>query len=299
MRPRAMRLRVLGLGQMGRGMALALARAGHEVLGYDIDPAIRAARRAEGVAVAEAAGDLWSGAEAAFVSLQTPEQVEAALLGPDGPLGRAAPGMVVVDASTSQPQTTRRVAARLEEAGLAMIDAPVSGGPTGAEAGTLTMLIGGDPADIARIAPALDALATRRVHVGPVGAGHVAKLVNNLLCATHLLAAAEAMRLCEASGLDVATAMAGINAGSGRSAATEVNLPRWVLNGAYDSGFSMKLMRKDVALARRLVADLGLSLPLAEQAALLWAQSAATLGDGEDFNRIAAHPLSAERAHAG
>lgn len=287
-----MRLRVLGLGNMGRGMALSLRRAGHEVVGYDIDAGAREARRGEGIVVAETAAQLWPGAEAVFVSLQTPEEVEAALLGDDGPIGRAAPGVAIIDTSTSRPQTTQRIAASLRAAGMAMIDAPVSGGPRGAEAGSLTMVMGGDAADIARLAPALDAVSARRFHVGPVGAGHVAKLVNNLLCAAHLLTAAEAMQIIRASGLDVGAVMAGVNAGSGRSAATEVNLPTWVLNDAFDSGFTMKLMRKDVDLARRLVEDLGLSLPLARETAMVWAKSVASLADSEDFNRIVGHPFA-------
>jgi 3-hydroxyisobutyrate dehydrogenase len=161
--------------------------------------------------------------------------------------------------------------------------------------GTMTMVIGGDEADIARAMPFLKAMSQKRFHVGPVGAGHVTKLVNNLLCASHLLTAAEAMRIIEGARLDVATVMAGINGGSGRSAITEVNLPTWVLNGAMNSGFTMKLMRKDVALAADMIGSLGLKLPMAKEAARLWEKSADALPDDADFNAITTHPLPPQR----
>jgi 3-hydroxyisobutyrate dehydrogenase len=132
----------------------------------------------------------------------------------------------------------------------------------------------------------LERISAKRVHVGPVGAGNVAKIVNNLLCAAHLLTAAEAVRIARAAGVDAERLLEGLNAGSGRSGVTLANFPTWVLNGAFDSGFTMKLMRKDVRLAAQFVGELGLSLPLATDTARIWADSATTIADGEDFNRI-------------
>jgi 3-hydroxyisobutyrate dehydrogenase len=220
------------------------------------------------------------------LSLPTAAIVEDVVAGPGGIAACAAPGRLVIDTSTSHPDTTRRLADVLAARGASLIDAPVSGGPKGALAGTMTMVIGGSDADVARATPVLEAMSAKRVHIGPVGAGHTTKIINNLLCAAHLLTAAEAVRLAQAAGVDPARMLEGINAGSGRSGVTMVNYPTWILNGAFDSGFTMKLMRKDVRLAAQLAEELGLALPLAGETARLWEGSAATIGDGEDFNRI-------------
>lgn len=281
---------VIGLGNMGRGMALRLASAGHTIAGYDIAPESRAGIAVAGVETTETILALCARSDLLILSLPNAEVVEAVMTGPDGVLAHARPGTLIVDTTTSYPETTRRMAQCAQERGLAFLDAPVSGGPKGAHAGTMTMVIGGEAADLARAEPVLAAISAKRVHVGPVGAGHVAKLVNNLLCASHLLTAAEALAIIRGAGLDPAEVMAGVNAGSGRSAVTEVNLPNWVLNGAFNSGFSIGLMRKDVGLASRLVEELGLDLPMAAAAARLWEEAYAELGANTDFNAITAHP---------
>lgn len=277
---------LVGLGNMGRGMALTLLRNGHHVLGTDAVAETRVALAAEGVATFPDAGPLCAEAEFVILSLPNAAIVEQVVAGPNGILAHARPGLLVADTSTSHPATTRRLAALLAGKGAAMIDAPVSGGPKGALAGTMTMVIGGEEADVARAEPVLAAMSAKRVHVGPVGAGHVAKIVNNLLCAAHLLTAAEGMRLARAAGVDAGRLLEGLNAGSGRSGVTQVNFPNWILNGAFDSGFSMKLMRKDVRLAAQVIEELGLDLPLAADTARLWADSAGTIADEGDFNRI-------------
>ncbi|NGM32438.1 NAD(P)-dependent oxidoreductase [Methylobacterium sp. DB0501] len=277
---------VIGLGHMGRGMALSLHRRGFAVIGYDPAPAAREASAADGIAVAEGPRALWRDCEAVVLSLPTPDVVEAVLLGADGPLDGARAGLLVIDTSTSHPDVTRRVAAALEPAGIALVDAPVSGGPKGAHAATLTMVIGGGDDAVARAEPVLAAMSATRVHVGGVGAGHVTKLANNLLCAAHLITAAEAVRMARDAGVDPGRLLAGINAGSGRSGVTQVNFPTWVLNGAFDSGFTMKLMRKDVRLAEELIGALALDLPLSAEVARLWRDSAEAVPDDADFNAI-------------
>ena len=277
---------VVGLGNMGRGMALSLMRAGHEVLGTDASEKARSALASEGVAIFEGVGPLCARADLLILSLPTAEIVDTVVAGTDGIIAHARPGLRVVDTSTSNPETTRRLAVALAAHGMAMIDAPVSGGPKGAITATMTMVIGGADADVAAVAPVLADISAKRVHVGSVGAGHVCKLINNLLCAAHLLTAAEAMRIARAAEVDPARLLEGLNAGSGRSGVTQVNLPTWVLNGAFDSGFTMALMRKDVRLATQLVSTLALDLPIAREASRIWSDSAATIGDAEDFNRI-------------
>jgi 3-hydroxyisobutyrate dehydrogenase len=279
---------VIGLGKMGRGMALTLQRNGHRVIGFDAAAATRERLASEGVETCDSVAPLCTSAEMVVLSLPTAAIVETVVAGEGGILANARPGLLVVDTSTSHPGTTRRLASLMRESGMALIDAPVSGGPKGALAGSMTMVIGGADADVARAMPILEAMSQKRVHVGPVGAGHVAKIVNNLLCAAHLLTGAEALRIARAAGVDPERLLEGLNAGSGRSGVTLVNFPTWVLNGAFDSGFTMGLMRKDVRLAAQFLGELGLDLPMAADTARIWAESAQALADSEDFNRIIA-----------
>ncbi|GLR83690.1 NAD(P)-dependent oxidoreductase [Bradyrhizobium iriomotense] len=277
---------VVGLGNMGRGMALSLKRAGHEVLGTDSSEPVRAALASDGIAVFDAIEPLCARADLLILSLPTAEIVEAVVAGEGGIIAHGKPGLRVVDTSTSHPETTRRLATALAAQGMAMMDAPVSGGPKGAITATMIMVIGGADEDVAAVEPILADMSAKRVHVGSVGAGHACKIINNLLCAAHLLTAAEAMRIAREAKVDPARLFDGINAGSGRSGVTQVNLPTWILNGAFDSGFTMKLMRKDVRLASQLIGELGLDLPIAGEAARIWAASATSISDPEDFNRI-------------
>ncbi|UFZ06501.1 NAD(P)-dependent oxidoreductase [Bradyrhizobium ontarionense] len=277
---------IIGLGNMGRGMALTLRSAGFAVTGYDALQATRDALAAEGIAVAASIGAVVAAADIVILSLPTAEIVARVVEGADGIFAHARPGVVIVDTSTSHPETSRRLAALLKARGMAFIDAPVSGGPKGAATGTMTMVIGAEDADLVRVMPVLERMSAKRVHVGGVGAGNVAKIVNNLLCAAHLLTAAEALRIADAAGVDAERLLEGLNAGSGRSGVTLVNVPNWILNGAFDSGFTMQLMRKDIRLASQLIGELGLALPIAADTARIWAESAATIGDKEDFNRI-------------
>ncbi|XUM24917.1 NAD(P)-dependent oxidoreductase [Bradyrhizobium oligotrophicum S58] len=277
---------IIGLGKMGRGMALTLKGAGFAVTGYDALAAIRAELAAEGIAIADGIGGVIAAADIVILSLPTAGIVADVVEGAGGILAHARAGVVIVDTSTSHPETSRRLAELLKARGMGFVDAPVSGGPKGAATGTMTMVIGAEGDDLARVLPVLERMSAKRVHVGGVGAGNVAKIVNNLLCAAHLLTAAEAMRIADAAGVDAERLLEGLNAGSGRSGVTLVNVPNWILNGAFDSGFTMQLMRKDVRLAAQLIGELGLSLPMAADTARIWADSAASIADTDDFNRI-------------
>lgn len=277
---------VIGLGNMGRGMALSLRRGGYEVIGTDAAEATRQRLADEGIRTVATIAEVCGAADFILLSLPTAAIVAEVVSGPGGILDHAKPGLLVVDTSSSAPDTTRRLAASLSAVGAAMIDAPVSGGPKGAITGTMTMVMGGEASDIARAEPVLAAISGKRVHVGSSGAGHVTKIVNNLLVGAHLLIASEAVRLAQAANVDPERLLEGVNGGSGRSAVTQVNFPTWILNRAFDSGFTMKLMRKDVKLAADLARNLGLSLSLTDETTRIWAKSAETIPDGEDFDRI-------------
>lgn len=287
---------VIGLGNMGRGMALTLRRAGLGVSGFDQAEQARATLAGEGITIAADVATLATSVDLLVLSLPNAGAVRAVIEGAGGVLAHGRKGLIVVDTTTSEPETTRDLAAKLDAAGMALLDAPVSGGPKGAASGTMTMVIGGDAAVLARAEPVLATMTGKRVHVGPSGAGHATKLINNLLCAAHLVTLREAVALAKGAGLDPVQVFSGINAGSGRSGVSEVNWPLWIANGAFDSGFTMGLMRKDVRLGAGLAASLGLALPLLDETARLWGESAGALADGEDFNRIASLPASGARA---
>lgn len=285
---------VVGLGNMGLGMAATLVRAGFAVLGTDTNPARRAPAEASGVRFHDSLAEVLTGADALVFSLPYARDVEAVVTAPGGLLQRRDRKVVVIDTSTSDPGTSRRLAARLAEAGHGLLDAPVSGGPSGAAAGTMTMMIGGREEDLALVQPVVSAMSGTAMHVGPSGAGNIAKLVNNMLVAAHLITTGEAMRLSEAAGLPAEAVLKVVNAATGRSAISEVMYPRWVLSGAFDSGFSAGLMRKDVGLAADLARETGTRLPLSAEVARIWAETRGRIPDAEDFTRMADHRTERE-----
>ncbi|MGL4437995.1 MAG: NAD(P)-dependent oxidoreductase [Bosea sp. (in: a-proteobacteria)] len=276
---------VIGLGNMGLGMATTLAGKGFAVTGFDLSR--ERCRLAEAAGIKVAAGLTTLAIEATIFVLSLPLAKHVAETVEGGIMAHAASGRVIIDTSTSEVAVSRHLAALCAARGIGFLDAPVSGGPAGAKAGTLAIMIGGEVAHVEAARPVLDAMAAKVLHVGPSGAGNVAKLVNNLLVASHLLTMSEAMRLSEAAGVPTADVLRVINAASGRSAVSEINYPRWIESGAFDSGFTMGLMRKDVGLAAALAKEVGVNLPVSELTAGLWRDSRAELGDSEDFNRIA------------
>lgn len=279
-----MNIIVIGLGQMGGNMAMTLHTAGFHVTGTDVSDDARARLESRGLPVA--APDSLPAADVYLLSLPTSDHVRQVLMASPGLLSLAPKGSVIVDTSTSDPAVTRELAPRVVEAGLEWLDAPVSGGPAGAASGSLGMLLGGESSTIERLAPMLDAMSARYTHVGPAASGHVVKLANNYLCAAHLLTTAEAVALAAKAGVDPAACLAGLNSGSGRSAVSEVNFPKWIQSDSFDSGFTTGLMRKDLRLARDAAADLGLPLTLLEQVVARWHADPDGLPDHADFNRI-------------
>ncbi len=277
---------VIGLGAMGNGMAKTLLREGFQVVGTDLGEAQKAAAAELGVQVVDSIAALCEHTDTFVLSLPMSKHVQAVIQGEGGLLEHAPAGSLMIDTSTSEPEITRDLAGCLDSKGHQMLDAPVSGGPAGAAAGTMVMVVGGEAAALERGMPVLNALSSKVVHLGDSGSGHVAKLINNLLCAAHLITTAEAVALGKRAGLDPALLIEGLNAGSGRSAISEVNFPRWILNEGFDSGFTMQLMRKDVRLAKKLMADMQLDLPVADQIAQIWAASEDCIADAEDFNCI-------------
>lgn len=277
---------IVGLGRMGNGMAQSLLRNGFKVFGTDIGVAQREAASKVGVNVVEDIRALCAESSVIILSLPMAKHVQEVMKGKDGIIDCAQPNTLIIDTSTSEPEVTRELSKEFEQLGHQLLDCPVSGGPAGAEAGTMVMVVGGERSALERAQPYLDALSSKVVYMGESGNGHAAKLINNLLCAAHLVTTAEAIALGTKAGLNAADLIAGLNAGSGRSAISEVNFPRWILNEGFDSGFTMQLMRKDVRLAKNMIAEMGVELPLAEQVADIWAHSEKDIPDQADFNCI-------------
>jgi len=278
---------VIGLGNMGMAMLKRLIASGHRPRGWDLDPAKREAARQAG---AEIAADLAASlAEITLFSLPHDAAVAAVL---EEALAALQPGAVIIDTSTLSPRAVRGFAEQAAAQGVSYLDAPVSGGPAGAAAGSMAMMVGGDAAALERATPILQHLTARLLHIGPSGAGQVAKLVNNLLVASHLVTAGEALRLGAAAGVAPEALLPVLNGASGRSAVTEVNWPRWIIPGTFDSGFSAGLMRKDVGLALELARELDVPLEATGRAALLWQELREAVPDEADFNHLSAAILA-------
>jgi 3-hydroxyisobutyrate dehydrogenase len=274
---------------MGGGMAAQLCGQGVELTCFDPNPEISAKMTSLGAQTATSASGLAKTCDVIILSLPKATIVQAVM---DEIHTSVQSGAVILDTSTSEPNTSQALSARGATQGYAFVDGPVSGGPAAANAGTMTMLLGGDREAIEHLRPVLDILTAKTVVVGASGAGHAAKIANNMLCAANLVLVGEAVRLGQAAGVRAEDLLEGINAGSGRSGVSEVNFPKWVLTEAFDSGFTMGLMRKDVALALDLAKSSGVDLNGFAQIAEIWLSASVDIGDSEDFNAIVKHPAS-------
>jgi 3-hydroxyisobutyrate dehydrogenase len=204
-----------------------------------------------------------------------------------GVLEAARDGSVIIDMGSSEPTSTRDLAAEAAGRGVDFVDAPVSGGVAGAENGTLTIMVGGDRTATAACEPLLATLGSRIVHVGRTGAGHAVKALNNLLSATSLLATSEAVRIGRAFGIEPQVLIDAVNTSSGRSGSTERKFPDFILSETYASGFPLKLMVKDIKIALGLGDTLGVPAELGHTTAQVWERAAAELTPDADHTELA------------
>lgn len=281
-----MRLGIIGCGNMGGGMATQLIGSGIALTCFDPSPENSAKMARLGAVISPTARALAGSCDVIILSLPKAAVVEAVM---NEILPDIQTGTIILDTSTSEPATSQAISTRGAQHGVAFVDAPVSGGPTAAHAGTMTMLLGGDAAAIATLRPLLDILTAKTVTVGGSGAGHAAKIANNMLCAANLVLVGEALRMGQAAGVRPEDLLEGINAGSGRSGVSEINFPKWILNEAFDSGFTMGLMRKDVGLALDLATGSGVALSGFAQIADIWLNGSTDIPDSADFNAIVNH----------
>jgi 3-hydroxyisobutyrate dehydrogenase-like beta-hydroxyacid dehydrogenase len=277
----------VGLGQMGGPMGRRLLAAGHRLVVHDVRAQAMDGLVAEGAEAAGSPAEVAERAEVVLVSLPTPEVVREVALGAAG-LIQGSASRTYVDLSTTGQAVAVEVAEELAGRGIATLDAPVSGGVRGALAGTLAVMAAGPPAELERVRPLLEVFG-RVFHVGErPGLGQLMKLANNFLSATAIVATAEAIMLGVKGGLDPATMLAVINAGTGRNTASEDKFPRQVLSGKYAAGFTTGLLTKDLGLCAAAADGLGVPMPVAAAVHAQWQRAVAELGAAADITRIVA-----------
>jgi 3-hydroxyisobutyrate dehydrogenase len=277
------RVAFLGLGAIGAPMARHLATDRFDLAVWNRTAEKAVAFAGTGRArVATTPADAARDADVVITCLPTSREVAAVLDGPDGLLAGLGRGALVVDCTSGDPGTSRRIAERLGAHGVEFVDAPVSGGTTGAEKGTLTVMCGGSEAAVARARPVLEAFAERVVHCGDVGAGDAVKAVNNALLAVHIWSAAEGLAALAKAGVDADLALEVINASSGRSNASMNLFPERVLTRAFPRTFRLSLLDKDVAIAADLARAARVPSPMLQLASELFRAAHNSLGAGAD-----------------
>ncbi len=247
----------VGLGIMGSGMAANLVRAGHRVVVWNRTR--EKADRLEGVEVAESPAELASRCRVVMLCVSDTPDVEEVVTGPGGLMEGLGPGSVVVDHSTISPSATRRLAELVASKGAAWLDAPVSGGSEGAARGTLAVMVGGDPETLTEVRELLDAYSSSVTHVGPVGSGQMAKLVNQILVVVNQLAASEALLFAQAGGLDPHVTLEAVKGGAAGSWMLSNRGPQMIRRD-WSPGFTIDLQVKDLRLVLEEAERLGFPL---------------------------------------
>ena len=280
------RIGFVGLGKMGAPMVRHLAaRAGQLVTAYDADP-----ERLNGLveAVGEplrAARSLDDLADCEVVITMLPNShiTSTVLAGEGGSLSRALRiGATVVDMGSSDPMETERLYVELAERGITLLDAPVSGSVAKAENGQLSIMVGGDVAQVERVRPVLEVMGSVILPTGRVGSAHAMKALNNYVYAAGLLASCEALLAAQRMGLDLKVFVDILNASSGRNVSTETKLSQFILSGSFKGGFSLPLQAKDLATANRLGETVGLRLPQLALVEELWSRAVEQMPAGAD-----------------
>jgi 3-hydroxyisobutyrate dehydrogenase len=282
----SMRVGFVGLGTMGGAMAANAARAGFEVTAWNRTPG-RAAELGElGVSMAASPAAVAAASDVVITIVSDTPDVEAVLFGDGGVAEGARPGSLVIDMSTISPSATRAFSDRLAAKGVAMLDAPVSGGSEGAKKGTLSIFVGGAAADLERARPVLESLGTTITHVGPIGAGQAVKAVNQVILAGTYLGVAEGIVLALKAGLDVEQVVGALSGGAAQSWVL-ANRSGRMLENEYPLGFKVALHRKDLGIALAMARELGASLPVS---AMCEEIEAALMGEGhadDDMSAVA------------
>jgi len=249
------RIGYVGLGVMGGALARRLLRE-HKLTVFDLSAERRAEFAALGATVVDSPAAVGAASDIVLTCLPTSKQVKDVIFGGnDGLIRGLRAGGIIVDQTSGATAVTRAMAADLAASGIELIDGPVSGGPRGADAGTIAIMVGGTDAQYALVAPILGVISPNVAHVGPLGAGHTLKALNNMMSAANRLLAFEAVSIAAANGLDPAVVVDMINKSSGRNNATMTVMPNNILTDDFHARFTMALMEKDVALAAELAGE--------------------------------------------
>jgi 3-hydroxyisobutyrate dehydrogenase-like beta-hydroxyacid dehydrogenase len=287
--PPAATVGFVGLGAMGAVQAGRLLDASHPLAVFDARPEPVARLAARGARACASVAEVAAGAETVLVSLPTPEVVREVVSGGGGLLS-GGKMRTFVDLSTTGSRTARELGAELAARGVSYLDAPVSGGVAGAEAGTLAVYAAGSTEAFERCRPLLECFAGTILRVGDEpGQGQVAKLLNNLLSASAMAITAEALTVGVKAGLEPSALLEAFNAGSGRNTATAAKFPQQVLNRRFGSGFRLELMVKDVRLALEEAAAQGVPMRLGAEVGQLWELAAAESAEGADHTEVVRH----------
>ncbi|MBS0254791.1 MAG: 3-hydroxyisobutyrate dehydrogenase [Proteobacteria bacterium] len=285
-----MKIAFIGLGNMGGGMAANLVKAGHDVHAFDLSAEALARAADHGCATHATVGEAVDGAEAVVAMLPNGAIVEQVLTAEV--LGKAPAGALLIDCSTIDVATARKVGGAAAAGGHAMVDAPVSGGIAAANAGTLTFMVGGSDEGFARAQPILAAMGKAVIHAGASGAGQAAKICNNMILGATMIATCEAFRLAERLGLDLATFYDISSKASGQSWSMTSYCPvpgvgpTTPADNDYQGGFAAALMLKDLKLAMAAAGDVAAPVPMGHRAEELYAAFAAAGNGGMDFSAI-------------
>lgn len=283
----------IGVGTMGRPMAINLLKAGHRLTVYDVRAEAAQGLVEHGAAVAATAREAAAAGDVVISMLPASAHVVAAMFGDDGIIAGLRPGTIVADMSTIDPGTARRVAEAVVAAGSRMIDAPVSGGDKGAIAGTLTIMVGGDPGDLGEVRDILGAMGTNVIHCGASGMGQTVKLCNNLILGISMVAIAEGFALGLSAGVDPALLFDVLTKSTSRSWAMETRppvpglVPGNPVNDDYAPGFMTDLMHKDLGLALTAGNELRVPLTLTALAHQLYGMASAQGLGRKDFSAVA------------
>ena len=282
------RIGFIGIGIMGAPMASNLAAAGYPVTVFDAQRA-RAeaiAKADSGIVVATSRRALAAGSDVVITMLPNGEAVQQVVTGDDG-IGEAMPaGSLLLDTSSSEPWITRQTAQLLAARGVAMVDAPVSGAQWGAQAAELVFMVGGSVADLARVRLLLEEMGRAVHHVGPLGAGHTMKCINNMITAMTFIATAEGLALGKRAGLDPVAMNDVLNESTGGSWLTRNHFAQRVFSRTFDDPFKLDLMVKDVGIAMGLAQEQGLPLPLSAVGQQLYRAAARAVGPGRSVSEM-------------
>jgi 3-hydroxyisobutyrate dehydrogenase-like beta-hydroxyacid dehydrogenase len=264
------RIGFIGLGLMGQAFTRRLTECGYTVSGYDIDTDKVKLAEAHGVTPAGSSAEVTAASDIVLVCVISTEAVREAILGSGGVVESGSSDKVLVDHSTTVVETTRSIAGELRErCGMGFVDAPVSGGPPAAEAGNLAIMAGGEDADIARVQPVMDQLAGVFTHLGPVGAGQITKMVNQILVLNNYCVLAEALALAEAGGIDASKIPDALATGHAGSNLLKAAFPRMIARDFEPAGYARQVL-KDLDMVHDIAKSLKVPTPMSSQAASLF-----------------------------